>query len=87
MQSPSRYFPLEKYESSEELRAGESGRRKLFSLSVEKKESMFKDGKYEEDVDSPKMTMFSVEIFQSQSDLRAAEVSDRLFAAPDGITH
>lgn len=41
VQSPSRDMPLllEKRQSSEELRAGESGRRKLFSLSVEKKES------------------------------------------------
>jgi len=29
------------------------------------------------------MTMFSVEMFQSQSDQRVAEVSDCFFAAPD----
>lgn len=29
------------------------------------------------------MTMFSIEMYQSQSDQRAAEISDRLFAPPE----
>jgi hypothetical protein len=42
---------------------GESGRRKLFSLSVEKKDS--RQVRLQQDNDSPKVTLLSIEMFES----------------------
>ncbi len=42
---------------------GESGRRKLFSLSVEKKDSRLV--RLQQDPDSPKVTLLSIEMFES----------------------